>query len=69
MALTSDTDLVIRLAHELAVVLEMNAEPAELREVWGEAIETLRDAELYLKGRQIAAPPPLLNVLRISEEH
>lgn len=65
--MAENSDLIIRLAHELGVALEMSYDPVELRELWGEALDALRETRQYLKDNGLAVPAVIDNVLKISE--
>ncbi len=60
------TDLFIRLSHELGVALELSYDPVELRELWPEALEAIRDVQALLAGVGLPAPPSAENVLRLA---
>lgn len=66
--MAQNADLIIRLAHELGVALELSYDPVELRELWGEALDALREARQYLQDNGLAVPAVIDNVLRISEQ-
>lgn len=60
-------DLVIKLAHELGVALELSYEPVELKELWSEALDALGEAKQYLVDNGLAVPAVVENVLKISD--
>lgn len=61
-------NLVINLASELGVALEMSYGPEELRELWPEAIESLREARQVIKDEGILSPAVIDNVINLAEE-
>lgn len=60
-------DLVIRLAHELGVALELSYDSVELRELWGDALDGLRETRQLLLANGLPPLEVVENVLRLSE--
>lgn len=65
---TRQFELICNLAHELAVSLELAYEPVELREVWGEAVEYLREARDLMVTNQAEVPETISTVIKLAEE-
>ena len=63
------TDVLIILAHELGVALEMSYTPDELRELWPEALDGLDRARQILVEQGLAVPPVVDNVLKQVSGH
>lgn len=60
-------NLIIQLAHGLGVALEMSYDPVEMRELWSEELDALRETRQLLKNNGIAVPAVVENVIRLSE--
>jgi hypothetical protein len=60
-------DLVIRLAHELGVALELSYDAVELRELWGDALDGLRETRQLILNNDLPVPEVIDNVIKASE--
>lgn len=59
------TDLLIRLSHELAVLLELYHTPDEIASgTWTDAIDALGEVRQILEQRHVPAPSVVENVLK-----
>lgn len=64
----SEFDLIVLLAHELAVALELSYSPVELRELWSEALEGLEKTKDMLKTKGIKIPAAIEAVIKLSKD-
>jgi hypothetical protein len=64
----ANADLIIRLSHELGTALELSFAPVEMRELWSEAIDALKDTRQTLLDAGLAVPPVVENVIKLSEQ-
>jgi hypothetical protein len=63
----TNLDLIIVLSHELGVALEMTYDAVELRELWPDALEGLKEARDLIKAENMPVPAVITNVLRLYE--
>ena len=68
MSNNREIDLITTLAHELGVALELSYEPEELREVWSEAVDALRDARRYMEVKGVVVPDTINKVIELAEQ-
>lgn len=59
-------DIIIRLSHELSVVMEMNYEPEEMTLLWADALDVLQDSKQYLSLHDLPISGVVENILKIT---
>ena len=63
-----EDDLLIVLANGMAVALEMSYDQVELRELWSDELEALRDFSKSMKAKGLTPPAAVTNVLKLADE-